>query len=134
MNEKKAEGPALVQSETPTMTKVKINITGEANQIIRRAESRDPRVAAVGPLIFFSTDTGDAWMLDAEDGLALCLAQGGKKQLFTITETPTTFGVEWHTTYRIEDDRFLFVEPTGATRTVLGYPTKEILRFSQLKE
>jgi hypothetical protein len=134
MNEDKAKESAPVQSETPTLTKVKVNITGEANQIIRRAQARDSRVVAMGPLVFFSSESGDAWMLDTEDGLAVCLVQEGEKQPFTITETPSNFGIEWNATYHIAGDQFFVVEPDGKNRTILGYPTKEILRCSRLLE
>jgi len=70
-----------------------ISITGEANHIIGRARNHDARVVTLGPLVFFSTETGDAWMLDPKDSLAICLVQGGEAQPFTITETATDWKV-----------------------------------------
>ena len=134
MNEKKPEGAAPVQSDTPTLTRVKVSITGEANQVIRRALNREGKVITMGPLILFSTETGDAWMLDSQDGLALCLVRGGEKQTFIITETPSEFGIEWNATYRIDGDQFLVTEPPAQIRTILGYPIQEILRFSRALE
>jgi hypothetical protein len=79
-------------------------------------------------LILFSTETGDAWILDPEDSLALCLARDGDRQPFTVTETATNFGIEWNAEYRIEGDRFIVAEQSGRIRTIIGYPTREILR------
>jgi len=108
-----------------------ISIMGEANYIIGRAKNNDARVIVLGPVVFFSTETGDAWMLDPEDGLALCLARGGETQPFTITETTTNFSIEWEATYQIDGDVFIVAERSGQIRSVLGYPTREILRATR---
>ena len=39
----------------------------EIKYIQRRAAEYDPRFVTVGPLMFFSTETGDAWMLDPSE-------------------------------------------------------------------
>ena len=51
----------------------------EVDYIVERAARCDPRFVTLGQLLFFSTDTGDAWMLDPEDHLALCLAKAGSR-------------------------------------------------------
>ena len=103
-----------------------VNIAKEADYIIGRAQECDARVVTLGQLVFFSTETGDAWMLDPEDGLALCLARDGVLQDFTIAETAEQFAIQWSATYRIEGDRFIVSENAGRTRVIFGYPTKEI--------
>lgn len=104
------------------------SITGEASYIINRAQANDARVVTLGPLVFFSTQTGDAWMLDPGDSLALCLARDGETQPFKIIETHTQFGIEWTATYRIDGNLFIVTERSGQTRTIFGYPTEEISR------
>src|SRR5260370_20875861 len=42
----------------------------EIRYIQRRATEHDGRFVTVGPLVLFSTDTGDAWLLDPADGLS----------------------------------------------------------------
>ncbi len=103
-----------------------INVSKEADYIIRRAQESDARVVRLGALILFSTVSGDAWLLDIEDGLALCLARMGERQPFHIIETPTQFGIEWAASYRIEGEKFIVSEPSGQVRTIIGYPTREI--------
>jgi hypothetical protein len=105
-----------------------MSITNEASYIIGRAQNREGRLVTLGSLIFFSTGTGDAWMLDPEDGLALCLARDGNKQPFTIIDTPTNFGMEWNANYRIDGDAFIVSDQAGQVRTIFGYPTREILQ------
>jgi len=105
-----------------------IRVAEEADYIIHKAEMYDARLVTLGPLVFFSTETGDAWVLDPGDGLALCLARGGERQPFTIVETDTTFSIEWTANYRIEGNRFIVAERSGRVRTILGYPVSEIRR------
>ena len=125
---RKSRGP---RTKRQVLRREQVSITGDANYIINRAKNNDARAVTLGPLIFFSTETGDAWMLDPEDGLALCLAQGGEAQPFTISETATNFSIEWQANYRIDGDVFIVTERSGRTRSILGYPTREILRATR---
>ena len=70
-------------------------------------------------------------MLDPADGLALCLARSGDPQPFTITETSTTIGIEWNANYRIEGAVFSVVERSGQVKSILGYPTREIVQAAR---
>jgi len=45
----------------------------------------------LGQLVFFSTETGDAWLLDPEDRMALCLAKEGSRLPVQIVETATRY-------------------------------------------
>ena len=46
----------------------------EVDYVVARAAESDARVVTLGQLVFFSTDTGDVWLLDPEDHLAPRLA------------------------------------------------------------
>src|ERR1700736_5190448 len=48
----------------------------EVDYIVERAARCDPRFVTLGQLLFFSTDTGGAWMLDPEDHFAPVSGQG----------------------------------------------------------
>jgi hypothetical protein len=108
-----------------------VSIQSEVKYIVRRAAERDARFVTLGPLVFFSTETGDAWMLDPADGLALCLARDGEPQTIQITETEARFAIGWTCTYQIQGMAFAVTDQSGRTRTIVGYPTKEILRASR---
>jgi hypothetical protein len=129
----KKDSKNIHTSKTPRLisSRVQPNIISEANLIIKRAQNYDSRIVTLGSLIFFSTDTGDAWILDPEDRLALCLARDGEKQSFHISETPTSFVIEWNADYRIESGTFIVVERSGRIRTILGYPVAEILQATR---
>ena len=125
--QKKREKYGNSRPSKTILSRDQISITGEANYIINRAENYDSHVVSLGSLVFFSTETGDAWMLDFEDGLALCLARDGDKQPFRIVETSEKFAIEWNATYQIEGNNFVVTQKSGQVRTILGYPTGEIL-------
>ncbi len=115
---------------THSVSRVQMNITTEADYIIERAQERDGRVVSLGPLVFFSTETGDAWVLDPADSLALCLARDGERQSFHITETASQFAIDWQANYRIEGDLFIvFEQRSGRTRSIAGYPVRELKRL-----
>jgi hypothetical protein len=78
-------------------------LADEVRDIQRRAADHDGRIVAIGQLVLFSTDTGDAWLLDRSDLLAARLARDGESEPVHIEETDTAFTVEWKGRYRIED-------------------------------
>src|SRR5436853_7057356 len=45
-------------------------LADEVRYILRRAAEHDGRVVTIGQLVLFSTETGDAWLLDPSDQLA----------------------------------------------------------------
>ena len=128
---KKRKKSKISQPKKKKLNREQISITGESNYILNRAQNYESLVVSLGSLIFFSTETGDAWMLDYKDGLALCLAKVGEKQPFRIVETPEKFAIEWNVTYQIEGDKFVVIQKSGQVRTILGYPTEEILKAIQ---
>ena len=125
---KKRKKSKISRPKKKKLNREQISIIGESNYIINRAQNYESRVVSLGSLIFFSTETGDAWMLDYKDGLALCLAKVGEKQPFRIVETPEKFAIEWNVNYQIEGDKFVVIQKSGQVRTILGYPTEEILK------
>lgn len=99
----------------------------EVRYIQRRAANRDSRIVSIGPLILFSTETGDAWMLDPADHLALRLARDGDPQPVHIEETNSNFAIGWTGQYRIDGSTFIyFDQDTGRVATIFGYPTEKL--------
>jgi hypothetical protein len=82
---------------------------------------------AIHQLILFSTDTGDAWLLDVTDNLAVRLARDGEPESIYLEETDTSFAIEWRAEYRIEGSAFVYADrETGRVTTILRYPTQKI--------
>jgi hypothetical protein len=92
----------------------------------------DSRIVTIAQLVLFSTQTGDAWLLDPADRLAAWLAHAGERQPVQIEETDTTFAVGWNGRYHIEGPAFVYSDRiTGRTITILGYPTEILSRLAQ---
>jgi hypothetical protein len=108
-----------------------VSVAAEARYIAGRAAQHEARVVSLGSLVSFSTTTGDAWLLDPEDGLALCLAVAGDARPYRIVETETRFVIEWTERYRIEGVSMIFVDSSGSSRCVAGYPVEEIARAAR---
>jgi hypothetical protein len=102
-------------------------LADEIRYITRRAAEHDGRVVIVGQLTLFSSETGDAWIIDREDHLAVRLARQGDPEPFHIEETDTSFAIDWKGHYRIEGTAFVYTDRhTGCTTTVIGYPTDKL--------
>lgn len=103
------------------------HLAEEIHYIQRRAAEHDGRFVTVGSLALFSTDTGDAWLLDPKDHLAARLARDGDPEEIYIEETDTNFAIGWKGIYRIEGDAFVHIErDSSRIVTILGYPTRRI--------
>ena len=98
--------------------------------IQRRAGDHDGRIITIGQLVLFSTETGDAWLLDPADRLATRLARDGESEPIHIEETDTRFAIGWKGRYRIEGAAFVyFDQDTGRVTTILGYPTDKLTQI-----
>ena len=106
------------------------HLADEIRYIQSRAAEHDGRLVTVGPLALFSTDTGDAWLLDPEDHLAARLARDGDPEDVYFEETDTNFAIGWNGNYRIDGDAFVYVDRTpAASSAILGYPIRRIAEW-----
>src|SRR5262249_11862783 len=102
-------------------------LADEVRHIQKCAARHDGRIVTIGQLILFSTKTVDAWLLDAEDGLAAQLARDGDPEPVAINESDTTFAIDWKGSYRIEGAAFIYTDhKRGGMRAILGYPTQKL--------
>lgn len=101
----------------------------EVRSIQHRAAEHDGRIVSLGPLVLFSTETGDAWILDPADQLAARLAYDGDPLALYIEETDTNYAIGWQGRYRIEGDAFVY-EDNESQRLIAirGYPIQRLLR------
>jgi len=102
-------------------------LADEIDYIRSRAAEHDGRLVSVGPLVLFSTETGDAWLLDPADSLAARVARDGDPEDIHFEETDTNFAIGWKGTYQIQGDAFVFIDrDTARVITILGYPTRRL--------
>jgi hypothetical protein len=102
-------------------------LADEVRYIQRRAAEHDGRIFTIGQLVLFSTETGDAWLLDPADRLAARLARDGESEPVHIEETDTMFTIAWKGRYRIHGSAFVYSDlKSDRTSTILGYPTDKL--------
>jgi hypothetical protein len=89
-------------------------LADEVRYILRRAAEHDGRVVTIGQLILFSTETGDAWLLDPSDQLAARLARDGDPEPFHIGATASR-----------EPHSFTWIEKPGGSP-----PSRDIPRIN----
>jgi hypothetical protein len=81
-------------------------------------------------LALFSTDTGDAWLLDPADGLAAQWSRDGDPEDFHFEETGTRLAIGWQGSCRIEGDAFVYIhKDSGRVVTIFGYPVRRIAEW-----
>jgi acyl dehydratase len=68
-------------------------LADEVRHIQQCAVRHDERIVTVGQLILSSTQTGDAWLLEAMDRLAAQLARD--REPIHIEETDANFTIDW---------------------------------------
>jgi hypothetical protein len=106
------------------------HLAEEIQYIQRRAAERDGRFVTVGRLALFSTETGDAWLLDPKDHLAARLARDGDPEDLYFEETDVSFAIGWKGNYRIDGSAFVYLDKdSGRIVTILGYPTRRIAEW-----
>ena len=87
-----------------------LRLADEVRYIQRRAADHDGRIVTIGQLVLFSTDTGDAWLLDPSDQLAARLARDGDPEPIRIEENDTAFAIDWNGRYRIDGAAFVDID------------------------
>jgi hypothetical protein len=105
-------------------------LADEVRYTQRRAANHAGRIVTIGQLVLFSTETGDAWLLDPADRLAARLAREGESEPVHIEETDTTFAIGWKGRYRLEGLAFVYADTdSGRVTTTLGYPTDQLAQI-----
>lgn len=82
----------------------------EVHYIQERAAEQDSRVITLPQCLLFSSQTGDAWLLEPADHLAVPVARDGDPLPVYIEETDQNFTVGWMGTYCIDGQAFIYSE------------------------
>lgn len=84
--------------------------------------------------MMFSTEDGDAWLLDVEAGAALCLCWKGRDQMVNVSEREDAFFVEYDSSYSVRSGNFVVASdsPQIGQRMIFGaYPVSAIAEFER---
>ena len=99
----------------------------EIRYIQRRAAEYDGRWVTVGPLALFSTETGDAWLLDPADYLAVCVARDGDPEPVHLEGPIGISPSNGRAATASMVNSFVYTGRTSARIvSIFGYPTERI--------
>jgi hypothetical protein len=78
--------------------------------------------------LFMFAHGGDAWMLDPEDNMAMCLVWRGKLQPRQIADVGSEIEILWDGGFEIDGQRFMVdtEHPDIGKRAIFGYPIAEL--------
>lgn len=85
----------------------------------------------LGPFVLFSTGIGDAWLIDPEEDLAMCLIWRWQKIAAVIRDDPAEMEIHWHGEFELLGD-FFRVKTEHAEigeRAIAGYPLEGVRRL-----
>jgi len=80
-----------------------ISLNGEVKKIQQAAVDGKSEVRTIGVFVLFSTDGGDAWLLELTEMDALLVAQGGKAINVEIVESAETLEINWSHRFAVKN-------------------------------
>ncbi len=127
MNKRKLQRAKKKKSQVQHVPNDRL-ITMAAASTAQAALKGEATLNCLGNFIFFSTQSGEGWMLDHRKNCALRLAEKGGIAPYTILESKDRFQVEWKERFRIEGD--LFIASLKGEETVFQeYPIDALTRL-----
>ena len=119
---------AVIASSIVMRSQAAPGIADEVRHIQRCAAQHKAEFVTIRSVAIFSTNAGDAWLLDPEDHLAARVASKGDPEPTHVEKTDTNITIGWKGHYRIEDQVFIYIDrdPTVPAVRILGYPTARI--------
>lgn len=125
---RRAEGDII---KADLIDPAKLRFAEEADYIVTCAQQGKCTLVRLKSCILFSSEDGDAWLFDADDGRAVCLCWRGVRQAAKIIEDAQTFFVEYDTQISIANGVFRVASenPLIGTRAIMGYPLEGIMEM-----
>lgn len=108
-----------------------LSFESEVDYIVKCAEQGQCTMVRLKSCILFSTEDGDAWLLDADDGSAACVCWHGARQPVKVVEDQTTFFIEYDTAIQIAGGVFRVdsLNPLIGKRAIMGYPVESLVEL-----
>jgi hypothetical protein len=102
-------------------------VSREIARLQEQASLRRPGFRLVGALVFFSTEQGDAWILELTEQDAVPVARTGQPLAVTVNETEETFEIGWTYSFAIKGQMMVTTSYLdGAISSHVGCPVREI--------
>ena len=117
----------LVSSNLTEAQKIQISLQNEINAIQKLASKSKFKVRELGVFVLFSTDKGDAWLLEVTESDALQLAAEREIMTVDLEENPETIEIHWTHTFEIKNKQFIITDyKDKKVEAINNYPTHPI--------
>jgi len=123
MKKRKLQRSHRVKSKTKSSKDHVISLKAES--VAKSAAAGEATIDCIGNFIFFSTDSGQAWMLDHRNNYALRLADNRKILNYRINESKEKFQVEWKERFIIKNNQF-YIQGKDKYELINGCPVDAI--------
>ena len=119
------------QEQTANLTdvqKAQISLQNAINAIQESASKGIQKVHELGVFVFFSTNEGDAWLLEVTEMDALQVAANKEVLTVDLEENPETIEISWTHTFEIKNKQFVTTSyKDKKVEEITSYPTHPIL-------
>lgn len=122
MNKRKLQRSATVNRSNRKRT---INVSKKISEYIELGKNGYPKLERWGNFIFLSTSSGEAWLLQIKEHLALRLVDRSEALPINIVENRHEFGVEWTDQFIINGTVFMATRD-GVVSSFYDYPIAQI--------
>ncbi|MDH4320024.1 MAG: SEC-C metal-binding domain-containing protein [Desulfobulbaceae bacterium] len=118
---------AAGQGQSAKTTPGQLSLTGEVQKIQQAAVAGKSEVRTIGVFVLFSSDAGDAWLLELTEMDALLVARGGKAIDVEIVESPETLEINWSHRFAVKEKQLHVTAYADKKEEVLvGCPSHSI--------
>jgi hypothetical protein len=121
-----ARDPALIAAELGAVEAQTPTLSAEIAKLRDKVNDKSAVMWTRGVFVFFSTDEGDAWVLEASGMDALQVAAAGRQLDVDVQQTEEAIEVTWSHQFTIRKD-FAVTDYADQSRTVYAsYPAARI--------
>jgi hypothetical protein len=99
-----------ISSNLTDAQKIQISLQNEINAIQKLASKSKFKVRELGVFVLFSTEKGDAWLLEVTESDALQLASGREVMTVELEENPETIEIHWTHIFEIKNKQFIITD------------------------
>ena len=113
----------------PLQQQPNLSLGNEVAKIQKAATEKKYGLYTLGVFVFFTTDTGDGWLLEISEMDALQVAKDGKKIEVEIEENEDTIEINWSHKFSVKDNVFKVTDyKTKETTTFDHYPGNRLAK------
>ena len=109
-----------------------VTLKSEIEKLQENAVNKEKLVKPLGVFVLFSTEAGDAWLLEVTDMDAVQVADKGSKIAVELDENPETIEINWTHHFTVRNKQFVTTAYADNREVVWpGYPTHSIFAAIQ---